>query len=214
MAVMRNGYGSKQNTRQDLFFKPANGPEAGHLYWRSVPALEGDIAFRSLNLDTDLPILHDWMNQAYAKRFWQMNKTLPEIGKIYQSILENPHAHSFIGLFNERITCLIDAYQVLHDELKNHVEAETDDCGIHLLMSPPREHCRDMSFHCLREFLAFYFSFPSARHIYAEPDSRNVFANKLAIRVGLSFIREIRLSYKTANLYRLSKSEFLDTYNI
>ncbi|HLX90859.1 MAG TPA: GNAT family N-acetyltransferase [Puia sp.] len=205
---MRKGYRSKQNTGQALFFKPANGQDSALLHRQRVPALDGNISFRSLNLDTDLLMIHNWMNQVYAKRFWQMDKPLPEIGKIYQSIIENPHAHSFIGLFNDRVVCLIDSYQVLHDELADHVDAEANDCGIHLLMSPPREHRRDMSFHCLREFLAFYFSFPEAHRIYAEPDCRNLFANKLAMRVGLRFLREISLSYKMANLYSLSKSEF------
>ncbi|HSZ86200.1 MAG TPA: GNAT family N-acetyltransferase [Puia sp.] len=192
-----------------LFFKPVKvNYENEILYERFISAINATVVFRSLQLSTDIELIHDWVNQPYTKRFWQMSVDIKSLQKTYGSILENCHAHSFIGLLNEKITCLIDVYQVNIDELKQHVLASNDDCGLHMLMGPPRQMLKNSSHHMLSEFLSFYFSFPMAGSMYAEPDQENILANRLAKSVGFQFVKTIQLSYKTANLYSITKNQF------
>jgi acetyl CoA:N6-hydroxylysine acetyl transferase len=204
---------SKQQTKDPslipLFFKPGKTTHPDKiLHEQFIAALKGRLTFRSLHLDTDITIVHQWVNKHYAKRFWQMEGDIHFLINTYQSILDNCHAHSFIGLLDEQIICLVDVYQVAVDELKNHLHPTDFDCGLHLLMAPPRQSIKDLSYHALREFLAYYFSFPLAGKMYAEPDAQNVFANKLAIKAGFVFRKSIQLSYKKANLYSITKTQF------
>lgn len=167
------------------------------------------IHLRSLNLFHYLDCIHDWVNRDYAKRFWQFAHGKKQIHDFYSGVLENPDTHSFIGLLNRKPVCQIDLYRVKADELGHHVQDCTpEDCGIHLLMMPPERRPRGLSFACLQMFLHYYFSFSEARRMYGEPDMENLPSNYLVRKLGFEFLRPIRLSYKNANLYAITKEQF------
>jgi RimJ/RimL family protein N-acetyltransferase len=195
-----------------LFCKPVDIPYDNEILYREdALALAGTIGFRSLQLSTDLDLIHDWVNQVYARRFWQLNGTKTLVENTYAELLKNPHAHSFIGLFNDQPVCQVDLYLVASDELRHYVEAGPDDCGLHFLMSPPNQLPKGSTVQILKAFLDFYFSFQLAERIYAEPDKDNDLANLLARKVGFRYIKAIELSYKTANLYHLTRDHFQST---
>lgn len=171
------------------------------------------IAFRSLQLDTDMDLLYDWVNSPYSKHFWQLNGSKSLLYNTYQSLLDNPHAHSFIGLFNEQPVCQVDVYNVADDELSHHTDYNPHDCGMHFLMMPPKERSRGLSLTMLRHFIRFYFSFPRAEKLFAEPDRENATAGLLAVKAGFVFVKEIQLSYKTAHLYCITKEQFYATHS-
>ena len=50
--------------------------------------------------------------------------------------------------------------------------------------------------------------FPEAETLYGEPDAANTPANLAAKRAGFQFQKTIQLSYKTANLYAITKDQF------
>jgi RimJ/RimL family protein N-acetyltransferase len=192
-----------------LFCKPIEIPyENEILYQVDVPGLPGTISFRSLRLSTDLDMIHGWVNQVYARRFWQLNGTKTLVENTYADLLKNPWAHSFIGLFNDQPVCQVDLYLVAGDELRSQLDAGPDDCGLHFLMSPPSQLPKGLTVHTLQAFLGFYFSFQLAQRIYAEPDKENDLANLLARKAGFRYIKTIDMSYKTANLYCLTHDQF------
>jgi RimJ/RimL family protein N-acetyltransferase len=195
-----------------LFCKPVDIPYDNEILYREdfLP-LPGTICFRSLQLSTDLDLIHGWVNQVYARRFWQLNGTKTLVENTYAELLKNPQAHSFIGLFNYQPVCQVDLYLIAGDELRDYVNAGPDDCGLHFLMSPPNPQQKGLTVPMLRTFLEFYFSFQLAERIYAEPDKENDFANLLARKVGFQYVKTIELSYKTANLYRLTSDYFQST---
>jgi len=191
-----------------LFCKPKNdGSTYETLFQRDLHDI-GKISFRSLKLDSDLSMIHDWVNREYSRAFWQMNGSRDLLESTYKNILCDPHSHSFIGSLNGQPTCQIDLYQVLVDELRSHVNAEDNDCGLHLLMSPPNQRKKDTTPLFFKTFLAFYFSFPEAERMFGEPDRENIKSNNLVTDTGFKFIKQIELSYKTANLYCLTKTQF------
>lgn len=163
---------------------------------------------RSLWLPTDLDTLHQWVNEEYSRRFWQMNGSKKVLADTYTTVLNNPAAHSFIVLANERMVAQVDLYIAQTDEISKHITAEANDCGLHLLMLPPKESHKGLSKAVLCCFIAFYFSHPSAGTLYAEPDKENYHANRLAINAGFRFIKTVVLSNKTANLYSLTREQF------
>jgi len=72
-------------------------------------------------------------------------------------------------------------------------------------MLPPKLSAKGLALEALRAFVEFYFSFSLSKKLYGEPDKENLLANLLARKVGFQFIKEVTLSYKTANLYLISK---------
>ncbi len=192
-----------------LFCKPVSVNYPGQLlYSVHDPELNTTISFRSLQLETDIDFLYDWVNRTYAKRFWQLNGSKSILNDTYQTLLANPNAHSFIGLCDGKPVCQVDLYNVSADELKDHTDHSPDDCGLHLLMLPPHEMRKGLSVHMLSHFVHFYFSFPASSRLFAEPDKENSLANRLATKAGFRFLKTIELSYKTANLYCITKDQY------
>jgi RimJ/RimL family protein N-acetyltransferase len=198
-----------------LFCKPLHGmQETEILFLLPDKDLNGTIAFRSLSLTNDIDTIHNWVNQPYSRRYWQMNVDKQTLYDTYAALLINPSSHSFIGLFNGNIVCQIDCYNVAADELKNHVKISPGNCGLHILMLPPRQSQKGLTEAMLKAFIKFYFSFGAAQTLYGEPDHRNTAANLAARRTGFKFQKTITLSYKTANLFSITKQQFHATYPI
>lgn len=192
-----------------LFCKPHPGMRPSEiLFLLTDQDLGGTLAFRSLDLEGDMDMIHDWVNQPYSRRYWQMYGDRGWLLEHYQELLENPNAHSFIGLFQNNPVCQLDCYLVAADELVNHVPAGPGCCGFHILMLPPRQSKKGLTEAVLKAFTRFFFSFSEARVLYGEPDHRNSPANLAAKRAGFELMRPIELSTKTANLYRITRSQF------
>lgn len=195
-----------------LFCKPLPGMLSNELlFYLNNKHENNSIAFRSLDLSIDLDTIHHWVNQPYTLRYWQLNVDKASLHKIYSTLLENPLTHSFIGLFNDKIVCQIDCYAVAADELKNHADPTPGNCGLHILMCPPRELKKGLTDNMLKAFIKFFFSFGAAQTLFGEPDHRNTAANYAAKRAGFEFQKQITLSYKTANLYSITKQQFYAT---
>lgn len=192
-----------------LFCKPLPGmKEDDLLFLITDKELNEKIAFRSLDLANDIDIIHNWVNQPYTLRYWQMNVDKQMLYDTYTTLLNNPLAHSFVGLFNGKMVCQVDLYNVETDELKDHVEVSPGNCGLHILMLPPRQSQKGLTEAMLKAFIKFYFSFSAATTLYGEPDAQNAGANIAAKRAGFEFVKTIPLSYKTANLYLITKQQF------
>lgn len=170
----------------------------------------GTLSIRSLQPADDLETIFGWVNQPYARRFWQMDGPAEELRNTCLAVLASPHAHSFMVLLDGRPVAQVDLYQVLADELGNHIAAGPFDCGLHLLMLPPRQSFPGLSRLLLRAFVAFYFSSPSVTDLYAEPDIENILAGRLAVRAGFRRIGRLELPGKLAGLYRITRSEYLN----
>src|SRR5579872_6137707 len=166
----------------------------------------GTLAFRSFNLDRDEEMIHDWVNREYALRYWQLDGPRSRVHDTYYAIQRSGEGHSFIGLLNGVPICQFDVYRVLADEIRDFIPApDPQDCGFHLLMAPNERPIAGLSVAVTRAMLAYYFSFPPARRMYAEPDTRNPRSNRILELVGFSRIEQIQMSYKTANLCVLTR---------
>ena len=187
------------------------------LYEQSFADSAHNISFRELKLPEDLNVIHTWTNQPSSKAFWSMEKqSEADLLKEYTAILKSPFTHSFIGLLNKKPVCLINIYIIAHDELRTHVKTTGRDFGIHFLMSQSENQIHNLSVCCMQTFLSFLFSDENISNIYGEPDVDNDKANQLVVKAGFSFLRTITLSYKTANLYRVTRHDFsqVHLYNI
>lgn len=190
---------------QELIGKPATD---GIVFKEYIKELGSVVAFRSLDLDHDLELVHQWVNAEYARRFWGLRGKPEMIRKVYAAAMANPDTHAFIGLIEDQPFCQIDVYAVKEDELQEHIEWEAHDAGFHILMCPPRQMKRRWSYWAIKCFQQYYFSQENAQRLFAEPDQHNHPANQLAINTGFNFVKSAALSYKTANIYSITREDF------
>lgn len=152
-----------------------------------------------------MAIIYDWVNQPYAHRFWQLNGSLEELQASIDAVLNSPYAHSFIAMKDTEPLAQVDCYLLAADELGQLVQHQPNDCGLHLLMQPPKQSYKNAALEVLKAFIDWYFSFPESGDLYAEPDEANLHANRLAIKAGFELLQPVRLSNKNANLYRITR---------
>ncbi len=183
-------------------------PKERILYDHFFDRVEASLSFRSLDLNADLALLHRWVNMDYTRTFWQMRGSIGLLRACYQCIQQNPFAHSFIGLYQQLPVCQFDIYQVKADELAAHVDHGLMDCGFHLLMAPREQPVHQLTLTLVQAFLDFYFSHPGSGRMFAEPDIQNGKSIELLEKSGFTRIKTIEMSYKTAHVYSLTKTQF------
>jgi RimJ/RimL family protein N-acetyltransferase len=182
----------------------------GVIYKEYIDGL-GTLAFRSFELDRDEGMIHDWVNREYALRYWQLDGDRRRVRDTYYAIQRSGEGHSFIGLLNGLPICQFDVYRVLADEIQEFITAPgPQDCGFHLLMAPNEKPITGLSVTITRSMLRHYFQFPEAERMFAEPDVTNPRSNRILQQAGFQFIESIQMSYKTANLYVLTRERFLN----
>lgn len=198
---------------QPLFLKPLVYPGTV-LFSRYIKSIGKTLSFRSFDLENDTDLIHHWVNQPYALPFWQLDGSRQRVYDLYYNIQRNSNGHSYIGLLDNQPICQFDVYRVLADELQNFVSADQNDCGFHLLMAPNNAPLPGLSTCIVESFLHYYFSFPEAKLMYAEPDLTNRRSNRILQNLGFTYHHAIEMSYKTAKLYSITKELFHATYPI
>lgn len=192
-----------------IAIKPLNYP--GNIIFKKYFDELGTLAFRSFDLYRDKAMIHEWVNMDYTRKYWQLDGEPSRIWDTYYAIQRSGEGHSFIGLLNGVPICQFDVYRILADEIRQFITADPQDCGFHLLMAPnddPEQHVPGLSVAITRAMLEHYFSFPEARKMYAEPDITNARSNRILTRAGFRFIERVQMSYKTANLYVMTREVF------
>lgn len=169
---------------------------------------------RSARLAEDILPIHKWVNEQYARRFWQMQGTMQELTEYYQEQEQKNITSTFFVCHGVTPVALFEVYQVIRTEIESYYEADPADYGIHLLMAPYEELqalnkvITRVSEKVLLTIIETLFSFNTINRIVAEPDARNIHACRLAEKAGFTLIKQIQLPEKPANLYMISKDEF------
>jgi hypothetical protein len=168
----------------------------------------GSIGFRSFVPGKDVQTIYQWVNEPYSQKFWDLAGSVEFLHNRYEEIQHCPYTHSFIGTLNRRPVCQVDVYMVHRDEVQHHLEPMPEDIGLHFLMCPPEQRHRGLSLLMFKAFIQCCYSFPQADRILGEPDEKNEAANRLVRATGFVFMKKINLSYKTANLYYITRELF------
>lgn len=171
----------------------------------------GNIDLRHINLENDIPLLHNWFNQDYAA-FWGMqNTTLAEVKKEYERLTQPDHYDVFIGLFNGEPTFLLERYNPKKDVIGQFYDVKKEDCGIHIIVAPTTKSVHNFTWHIFNAIMEFVFSTKNIQRIVVEPDIRNRKMFTLCERVGFELDKTVVLPHKTAQLAFLTKINFLKT---
>jgi Acetyltransferase (GNAT) domain len=181
------------------------------LFHRKLPLIKKELVIKPLHLPRDIDVIHQWVNQPHAKAFWQMDGPVEALYHHYEHFLSSGTGYSLMCFLDNQPVSQVDYYKVSGDEVRNHFDYRETDFGIHLLMGKYNSPVADLSRNVMITALAFLFTLDIGR-VIGEPDALNVKANKLVEDVGFHFIKPIRMSYKTANLYIYDKADFMDRH--
>jgi RimJ/RimL family protein N-acetyltransferase len=170
----------------------------------------GGIEFRPLDPDSDLAIVHDWVNRDYA-RFWRMQgMSLPEVEAAYREKLGRENYSAYIGIHlpTKKRVFLCETYNPLTEELGKHYNSVSTDRGLHFIRAPRERIIGDFSWHLLMAVTEFIFCDPSVKRIVLEPDIANRKMIYLLLQCGYSPGGVIHLRHKTARFVFISRERF------
>jgi len=127
------------------------------------------LAFRALDGEADLELVHGWMQQAHVAPWWELAGPL---SLLREHLAAHAHVDAWIAGDGEPFA-YVETYRVADDPLAAHVDAEPGDRGFHLLVGPPERLGLGLGRLLVREVTARLLAEPGATRVICEPDVRN-----------------------------------------
>lgn len=120
-------------------YHPKRPPAAeGVIYRRYIPALQKEISFALLDLETDLDIFWQWHNQHRIAKFWELKKPKDELREYLLTVFRDPHQIPVIAYIDNEAVGYFEVYWAYEDRLGPYYPAEPYDRGFHFLIGNPR----------------------------------------------------------------------------
>lgn len=178
------------------------------LYQANYPHF-GTIELRALDLETDIELVHEWVNKEYAF-FWGLQKTsVKEVYIEYEKLISPSHYDVFMGFYNGKPAFLLEKYAPEKDLISNYYSRRSGDCGIHVLVAPADQPTANFTWYVFDAISSFIFSDPSVHRILVEPDIQNKKMFAICERIGFVLDRIVSLPHKTAQLAFYEKKDFI-----
>lgn len=169
----------------------------------------GTITIRPFQIKKDSVFFQQWVTKEYAV-FWGMqNATIKEVEEEYTQLTSPKHYDVFVGMFNNEPAFVVERYNPQLDIINNFFKAKTSDCGIHIIIAPPKiTKTPNFTWFMFRAIMDFIFTNPTINRIVVEPDIRNKKMFALCQRIGFQLGNVIELPNKTAQLAFLTKTNY------
>ena len=175
------------------------------LYKKSIPRI-GTFHIRPYHADMDLPVIHAWVNQPYAKYWGLLESDKEQVCKTYEDIIAFG-TKVFIGELAGKQAFLLEQYDAAHD-LGKHYEARPGDTGMHILTGPPEKPVHGFTWEVFSTVMDFLFSDTTVQRVIVEPDARNEKIHVLNRKAGFEYQKLIELPHKTAYLAICSRTGY------
>jgi siderophore synthetase component/RimJ/RimL family protein N-acetyltransferase len=179
------------------------------VYTRFCDEWQAAMQLRPLALESDLPLIHDWVNQPYAREFWCMDGPIRDLEAYYVEMLSSSHAHAFIAHLGAEPAFLLETYWVPRDPVSRHYAVQPDDYGMHLIMAPLRVRRPGFSARAFQIAAELMFRHRQVGRLLVEPDRRNHKAIRVMRRIGFELDRVVDLPDKRADLMLCTRERFL-----
>ncbi|WP_242667536.1 GNAT family N-acetyltransferase [Flavobacterium sp. AJR] len=175
------------------------------VFVKTIPGM-GVFELRPIDLETDMPLLHDWVNRDYAV-YWGMNGfSLQEVYDSYREILEKTDV--YMGVFNGDISFLLECYNPETDSIGDYYKVEKGDKGMHILVAPLEIPVNKFTWTIFTVILDFIFCDAKNQRVVVEPDARNHKIHALNRKAGFVFQTEIDLPHKKAHLEFCTREDY------
>lgn len=169
----------------------------------------GTIEIRPFRISEDCEVLHEWVNMDYAF-FWGMQGyDLQQVRQEYIKLMEPEHYDVFVGVFEGIPVFVLERYHPKQDVVGTLYPAQNGDCGIHIIVAPPRIKLPNFTWYLFTAIMDFVFRDSSVNRILVEPDIRNKKMFALCQRIGFQLDKIIELPNKTAQIAFLDRQQHL-----
>ena len=153
-------------------------------FFRHYSAGVGALSLRPLDLDADVPTLHSWVTQPYA-RYWGLTEaSVADVRAEYRRIEQTLYHHAFLGEHDGRPAFLMERYEPEHDPVGKVYDPAPGDIGMHVLVAPPERRIPGFTGAVFETILDYLFSDPLVDRVVVEPDIRNTKIQALNERMG------------------------------
>lgn len=153
----------------------------------------GQLRLRTLQIPEDMPTVHRWVRQDYARAWGMQGMGVAEVTETYRAIIQPAHVRALLGYFEGAATFLTECYRPAEDHLARYYQAAPGDRGMHLLVAPPRRRVHGLTRAVFRTVVEMLFADPAATRIVVEPDVRNEKIRALNRAFGFREIETIDL---------------------
>lgn len=175
---------------------------------RRVAEYDGaTLALRPFDAATDLLPYHRWMNEPYARPFWQLHGPLENLETHYLSLQAAPDAAVYTGLLDGEPVFTLEIYWAPGDLVGRYYDAQPGDYGLHLLLAPATQRRPRFSRHVLRLCLELLFTDPRVTRVICEADRYNAGMARLLARSHFQFQRYVQLPDKEASLTTCTRAD-------
>lgn len=175
------------------------------IFQKRIP-LSGTFELRPIDPETDLELIHQWVNLDYAVYWGMTGFSLEEVKAAYQNILK--HSKVYIGLFHSEVAFLLECYNPSEDLIGHYYTVEKGDQGMHILVAPPKMPVKSFTWNIFTVIMDFLFSHPEVKRIVVEPDLRNDKIHLLNKKAGFEYQKTIELPHKTAYLAFCTEEQY------
>ncbi len=183
---------------------------AGTHYRRFVSSINKTISFRTVDIEKDLAIFHNWHNQPRVYDLWDLNKPIDELRTYLEKALADKHLIPMIAEADGAPIGYFEIYWAAEDRLAPYYDYEAYDRGFHFLIGERRFLGRDNTSAVVTSVMHMIFlDDERTKRIVVEPRADNKKVLLYAELVpGWKFIKEFDFPHKRAALLMAKRDDF------
>lgn len=156
------------------------------------------IAFRPLDLEADLELVHGWMQQPHVVAWWELGGPLEVVREFLLAQAALAHLDQWIVADDERNPfAYVETYRVPDDPLGVLYDAQPGDRGFHLLVGPPERLGSGVAQTLVSHLVARLLGQFGISRIVCEPDARNARMLALCRALGAEELARLELPDRT-----------------
>ncbi|MGG1943978.1 GNAT family N-acetyltransferase [Trinickia sp. NRRL B-1857] len=183
----------------------------GIVYTRELPAFGHRFTLRTASIESDLALLHGWLNEPRVNLFWGEAGELDAHRAYLERQLASPHVHPLIGAFDDEPFGYFEAYWAKEDRISPFAEPGEHDRGLHMLVGETRwrgARCVAAWLPSLVHYL--FLDDPRTQAVVCEPRHDNVRMIAYLREHGFAAVRPFDFPHKRALLMRTLRESFFD----
>jgi hypothetical protein len=157
--------------------------------------------------NNDINAIHEWLTDGYPSK---AGLPADQLRVFFILLAESSYAQAFMVLLNG-ITPIgqLEVYQVLHDELKDSINAGEGDFRVYVPVMPLITSLPEITVQILQACLWYFLSCSDVKRVFWVIPKSDAARNKLAVSTGFGLLKSFREitvdGDQPANVYCYSK---------